>query len=179
MKPQNQGKKIIQSCKKIRSKPKTACKTVKADKFSHPSCQNPNRSDIEVTSGAKRGFAAMLCVAWRRKLTLRRKRNCGTQKGKTENHTGYQIRKPNSIFDKKRLNAKTGNSQTAIKTKTAKSAMLCVAWRRKLPLRRKRNCGTQKGKTENHIGYQIRKRNSIFDKNRTPNAKNRKIRKPQ
>ena len=59
------------------------------------------------------------------------------------------------------------------------AAMLCVAWRRKLPLRRKRNCGTQKGKTENHIGYQIRKPNSIFDKNRRPNAKNRKIRKPQ
>ena len=64
MKPQNQGEKIIQSRKKIRSKPKTACKTVKADKFSHPSYQNPNRSDIEVTSGAKRRFRgyALRCV---------------------------------------------------------------------------------------------------------------------
>ena len=107
MKLQNQGKKIIQSRKKIRSKPKTACKTVKADKFSHPSYQNPNRSDIEVTSGAKRVFAAMLCVAWRRKLPLRRKRNCGTQKGKTENHIEYQIQKPKSIFEKnRRPNAK-------------------------------------------------------------------------
>ena len=101
------GKKIIQSHKKIQSKPKTACKTVKTDKFSHPKYQNPNRSDTEVTNGAKRGFAAMLCVAWRRKLPLRRKRNCGTQKGKTENHIGYQIQKPKSIFDKnRRPNAK-------------------------------------------------------------------------
>lgn len=40
-------------------KPKTACKTVETEKFSHPSYQNHNRSDTELTNGAKRGFAAM------------------------------------------------------------------------------------------------------------------------
>ena len=50
---------------KIRSKPKTACKTVKTGKYSHPSYQNPNRSDTVVTSGACRGFAAIR-DQWRR-----------------------------------------------------------------------------------------------------------------
>ena len=40
--------------KKIRSKPKTACKTVKTDTFSHPSYYNPDRSDTVMTSGAYR-----------------------------------------------------------------------------------------------------------------------------
>ena len=49
--------KIIQNQnteKKIRSKPKTACKTVKTDTFSHPSYYNPDRSDTVMTSGAYR-----------------------------------------------------------------------------------------------------------------------------
>ena len=37
--------------KKIRSKSKTACKTVKNDTFSYPSYQHPDRSDAVVTSG--------------------------------------------------------------------------------------------------------------------------------
>lgn len=37
----------------------------------------------------------------------------------------------------------------------------------------------QKGKTENRIGYQIRKPVGIFRENRKPNAEKRKIRKPQ
>ena len=46
----------------------------------------------------------------------------------------------------------------------------------------RRETGTQIGligKTENHIGYQIRKPVCIFRENRKPNAKKRKIRKPQ
>ena len=46
----------------------------------------------------------------------------------------------------------------------------------------RRETGTQVGKigkTENHIGYQIRKSVSIFRENRKPNAKKRKIRQPQ
>ena len=46
----------------------------------------------------------------------------------------------------------------------------------------RRKTGTQIGligKTENHIGYQIRKPVCIFRENRKPNAKKRKIRKPQ
>ena len=47
--------------KKEKNQPqqKTACKTVKTDKFSHPSYQNPNRYDGVVTSGAYGGFAAI------------------------------------------------------------------------------------------------------------------------
>ena len=48
-----------QNRKKMKKKPKTACKTVETEKFSHPSYQNHNRSDTELTNGAKRGFAAM------------------------------------------------------------------------------------------------------------------------
>ena len=45
---------------KIGSKPKTACKTVKTEEFSHSSSQkNPNLSNIVVTSGAYRSFAAI------------------------------------------------------------------------------------------------------------------------
>ena len=46
----------------------------------------------------------------------------------------------------------------------------------------RRKTGTQIGligKIENHIGYQIRKPVCIFRENRKPNAKKRKIRKPQ
>ena len=39
------------TAKKIRLEPKTACKTVKTNKCSHPSSQNPNRSDTVLTSG--------------------------------------------------------------------------------------------------------------------------------
>ena len=39
-------------------KPKTACKTVKTYKSSHPSSQNLNRSETVLTSEAHRGFAA-------------------------------------------------------------------------------------------------------------------------
>ena len=46
------------TAKKIRLEPKTACKTVKTNKCSHPSSQNPNRSDTVLTSGEYRGFAA-------------------------------------------------------------------------------------------------------------------------
>ena len=71
--------KIIQNHKTTKpqkndKKPKTACKTVEIEKFSHPSYQNHNRSDTEVTNGAKRGFAAMR-DQWGRKVPLRLKRN--------------------------------------------------------------------------------------------------------
>ena len=45
--------------KQNHAKPKTVCKTITNDNFSHPSYQNPNRSDTEVTSGAIRGLASM------------------------------------------------------------------------------------------------------------------------
>ena len=47
-------KKIIKNRKKIRSKPKTSCKTVNTGTFSHPSYYNPDRSDTVLTSGAYR-----------------------------------------------------------------------------------------------------------------------------
>ena len=53
--------------KKIRLEPKTACKTVKTNKCSHPSSQNPNRSDSVLTSGEYRGFAA-IGDRWRCKM---------------------------------------------------------------------------------------------------------------
>ena len=43
-----------QNRKKIRSKSKTSCKTVKIYKCSHPSSQNPDRSDTVLTSGTFR-----------------------------------------------------------------------------------------------------------------------------
>ena len=43
----------------------------------------------------------------------------------------------------------------------------------------RRESGDQIGKTETHIGYQIRKTACIFAENRKPNAKTRKNRKPQ
>ena len=43
---------------KFDQKPKTACKTVKTYKSSHPSSQNLNRSETVLTSEAHRGFAA-------------------------------------------------------------------------------------------------------------------------
>ena len=52
-KPQNR-KKNHQKPKKIRSKPKTSCKTVNTGTFSHPSYYNPDRSDTVLTSGAYR-----------------------------------------------------------------------------------------------------------------------------
>ena len=54
--------------KKIRLEPKTACKTVKTNKCSHPSSQNPNRSDMVLTNGDYRGFAAIE-DQWRRMMT--------------------------------------------------------------------------------------------------------------
>ena len=63
-----------QNRKKMKKKTKTACKTVETEKFSHPSYQNHNRSDTELTNGAKRGFAAMRDL-WGRKVPLRLKRN--------------------------------------------------------------------------------------------------------
>ena len=75
-KPQNRWKKSSKTTKpqKNDKKPKTACKTVETEKFSHPSYQNHNRSDTELTNGAKRGFAAMR-DRWGRKVPLRLKRN--------------------------------------------------------------------------------------------------------
>lgn len=40
-------------------KPKTVCKTITTDNFSHPSYENPDRTVTEVTSEAKRGFASV------------------------------------------------------------------------------------------------------------------------
>ena len=57
-----------QQQQKFDQKPKTACKTVKTYKCSHPSSQNLNRSDTVLTSGAHRGFAAFR-GQWRRIMT--------------------------------------------------------------------------------------------------------------
>ena len=78
--------------KKIRSEPKTAWKTVKTDKCSYPSSQNPNRSDTVLTSGAYRGFPAVR-DQWRRYGRLDRREN-GIQTGQSENFIGNQIRSP-------------------------------------------------------------------------------------
>ena len=44
---------------KYSTRTETACKTVKTDKCSHSSSQNPNRSDTVSTNGAYRGFVAI------------------------------------------------------------------------------------------------------------------------
>ena len=98
LKPQNRRKKIIQNCKTVKkncSKPITACKTIKTNKVSHSSYPNPNRSNTEVKSGAKRDFRsyersveAKNCRSDRRKTEK--------QKKKIENHIEYQIRKTNA-----------------------------------------------------------------------------------
>ena len=64
--PQNRKKQ--QQQQKFDQKPKTACKTVKTYKCSHPSSQSLNRSDTELTSAAHRGFAAFR-GQWRRIMT--------------------------------------------------------------------------------------------------------------
>ena len=57
--PQNRKKKKKQQQQQqFDQKPKTACKTVKTYKSSHPSSQNLNRSETVLTSEAHRGFAA-------------------------------------------------------------------------------------------------------------------------
>ena len=53
-----QKKKKQQQQQQFDQKPKTACKTVKTYKSSHPSSQNLNRSETVLTSEAHRGFAA-------------------------------------------------------------------------------------------------------------------------
>ena len=75
---------------KIRSVPKTACNTVKTDKFSHLSYQIPNRSDtvsdkwsIGRFRGYSRSVEALNCRSDREETR--------SQVGKTENHIGYQI----------------------------------------------------------------------------------------
>ena len=84
--------KSIKTAKKIRSKPKTACKTVKTYKCSHLSSQNPNRSHTVLTSGAYRGFAAIR-DQWRRIMAAcRDRRETGIQIEKSKNHIGDQIR---------------------------------------------------------------------------------------
>ena len=89
---QNKFKQKYQNCKKIRSKPKTACKTVKTYNCSHPSSQNPNRSHAVLTSGAYRGFAA-IGDQWRRTMAAcQDRRDTGIQIEKSETHIGYQIR---------------------------------------------------------------------------------------
>ena len=82
------------TAKKIRQEPKTACKTVKTDKCSHPSSQNPNQSDMVLTTGAYRGFAAIR-DQWRRIINGRLdRRENGIQIGQSENFIGNQIRSP-------------------------------------------------------------------------------------
>ena len=63
-----------QNRKKMIKNRKPHAKPLKPKTFSHPSYQNHNRSDTELTNGAKRGFAAMR-DRWGRKVPLRLKRN--------------------------------------------------------------------------------------------------------
>ena len=90
----------LQNCKKMWTKPIPSCKTVKTDQFSHPSNQNPFWLNAVVTSGAYGGFVSI----WDHAVVAH---NCcsdgsetRTQKGRDENHIGYQIWKPISILDK-------------------------------------------------------------------------------
>ena len=68
----------------MRSKPKTACKTVKTDKCSHSSSQNPKRSDT--------GFAAFARSVEAHDGRLSR-RETGIQIGKSKHHIGDQMLK--------------------------------------------------------------------------------------
>ena len=77
--------------KKIRPEPTTACKTVKTDNCSHPSSQNPNRSDTVLTCGAYRGFAAIAVEEHNGHLD---RRENGIQIGQSENFIENQIRSP-------------------------------------------------------------------------------------
>ena len=55
-KPQNWKKNKLKTATKIRLKPKIASKTVWTD-FSHPSCQNPNRSNTDDRWSTKRSHS--------------------------------------------------------------------------------------------------------------------------
>ena len=83
IKPQNRRKKSSKTAKKVRAKPKTVCKTVKTDNFSHLSYQNPNQSDT-------------VRDQWRR--IIAHGGETGTHMRKNENYIGYQIQKPTDVF---------------------------------------------------------------------------------
>ena len=88
-------KKIIQNretVKKNCSKPITACKTIKTNKVSHSSYPNPNRSNTEVKSGAKRDFRS-----YERSVEAK---NCRSDRRKTEKQK-RKNRKPHRISNPK------------------------------------------------------------------------------
>ena len=81
------------TAKKIRLEPKTACKTVKTNKCSHPSSQNPNRSDTVLTSGNTEVSRLLRRSVEPHNGRLDRREN-RIQIGQSENFIGNQIRSP-------------------------------------------------------------------------------------
>lgn len=75
------------------SKPITACKTIKTNKVSHSSYPNPNRSNTEVKSGAKRDFRRYERSVEAEKLPLRSKENRKTKKEKPKTTSNIKSEK--------------------------------------------------------------------------------------
>ena len=110
-KPQNQRKKTIQSRKRIRSKPSTACKTAKNDNFSYPNYQNPNRTytvsdkwSMPRFRGFSRSVEVHHCRSDRGETGAQKEKSKTTSDTKSENSlvVFYENRKPNA---KKRKSA--------------------------------------------------------------------------
>ena len=103
--------KIYPKPQEIQSKPKTACKTVKKDKFSHPSYQNPNRTDAVSDKWSVKKFRNLLrsvkehyCRSDREETGTQKEKSKTTSDTKSENSlvAFYENRKPNA---KKRKSA--------------------------------------------------------------------------
>lgn len=103
--------KIHPKPQKIKSKPKTACKTVKKDKFSHPSYQNPNRTDTVSDKWGVQKFRNLLrsvkehyCRSDQEETGTQKEKSKTTSDTKSENSlvVFYENRKPNA---KKRKSA--------------------------------------------------------------------------
>ena len=110
-KPQNRREKAIQNRKRIRSKPRTACKTAKNDKFSHPSYQNPNRTytvsdkwSMPRFRGYSRSVEVHHCRSDRGETGTQKEKSKTTSDTKSKNSlvVFYENRKPNA---KKRKSA--------------------------------------------------------------------------
>ena len=106
-----EGKKPSKTAKEIRSKPRTACKTAKNDKFSHPSYQNPNRTytvsdkwSMPRFRGYSRSVEVHHCRSDRGETGTQKEKSKTTSDTKSENSlvVFYENRKPNA---KKRKSA--------------------------------------------------------------------------
>ena len=114
-KPQNRREKTIQNRKRIRSKPRTACKTAKNDKFSYPNYQNPNRTytvsdkwSMPRFRGYSRSVEVHHCLSDRGETGAQKEKSKTTSDTKSENSL--------VVFYEKYKMLKNGNPHMNTKT---------------------------------------------------------------